>query len=208
MVESIDTFVAKLQADGVQAGQEAAAKLQAGAQEQAEQIVDKAKAEAEQIVANAQTEAEQTLARCKTDLELAARDALLQLRAALSRALTGVLAQSVKQPLGDAEFLKGVIHELVRQYASADLEGVSTAEIRLSSEMHKQLVDWAIQELHEAAMGQGVSIDLKDTLGQAGFEYSIEAGTVEVTEESVVATLAALVGPNLRELFDHAAAKA
>ena len=208
MVESIETFVAKLQADGVEAGQEAAAKLQAEAQEQAEQIVGKAESEAEQIVASAKSEAEQTLARCKTDLELAARDALLQLRAALSQALTGVLAESVKQPLGDAEFLKGVIHELVRQYANADLQGVSTAKVRLSPEMHKQLVDWVIQELHEAAMGKGVSIDLKGTLAQAGFEYSIEAGTVEVTEESVVATLAAMVGPNLRELFDHAAAKA
>ena len=205
MADSIETLVAKLQAEGVEAGQQAAAKLQSEAEQQAEAIEAEARAGAEKIIADAKAEAESTVARSKTDLELAARDVVMGLRQTLNQALTAVLAQAVKEPLGDAEFLKGLIHELALEYGKADIEGMSTVKLRLTPEMMGRLADWAIGELHEKALGEGVTLDLKGRLRQAGFEYSVTGGTVEVTEDSVTSALAGLVGPSLRELFDQAA---
>jgi hypothetical protein len=73
--------------------------------------------------------------------------------------------------------------------------------------MHQKLIDWAVSEIgHETITGSHVPIDLQGVLKQAGFEYNATGATVEVTEESVVAVLAELVGPRLREIIDQAAA--
>ena len=204
MAETIETFVAMLQADGVQAGQDAADKMRSEAQQEADDIVRQAQAKAEKIIADAEAKAQSTLTRSKTDLELAARDAAMRLRQALGDALTQVLTQSVNEALSDAEFLKTMIHDLAKQYAAADIQGISAAKIALTPDMYKTLAEWAIRELHEAAMGRGVSLDLQADLKQAGFEYSVSGGTVEVTADSVVAALAELVGPHLRGMFDKA----
>jgi len=204
MAESIESFVAQLQTEGVQAGEQAAEKLRREAEQQAEQIISQAQGEAEKITAQAKAEAESTLARSQTELELAVRDTEARLRTSLNQALTKILLQFVKEPLSDAEFLKSLIHDVVMQYAKADIEGVETTRIGVSPEMHKQLAEWAIHELHEAAMGEGVGIDLKAELRQGGFEYSVTGGTVEVTEESVVASLAELVSASLREMLTEA----
>ena len=66
-------------------------------------------------------------------------------------------------------------------------------------------MEWAIGEIgREAGDGARESIDLKSTLQEAGFEYEVNNAVVEVTLDSVVETLAALVGPRLREIIDRA----
>ena len=205
MAETIESFVAKLKAEGVEAGKETAEKLKAEAEGQAKEIVQRAEAQAEKIVADARAEAESVLSRSRTELELAARDATLKLRAALSRALGAVLLHEVKERLSDADFLKELIREVVLQYVRADAEGAGSVEIALPPDMKDRLSAWAVGELKKAA-GKGAAVDLKATLGQAGFEYTVSGGTVEVTADAVVETLRELVGASLRETLERAAA--
>jgi len=129
MSETIESFVAKLQAEGVEAGQEQAAKLQAEAETEAREIIARAEAEAEKVIADARREAENTLARSRTEVELAARDVALKLRAALNRALTGILAVTVEEQLSNAEFLKKLIEGVVSRYAVSDREGGASISI-------------------------------------------------------------------------------
>jgi len=207
MAETIESFVAKLQAEGVQTGQEAAEKLRAEARRQAEEIINQAEARAEKIVADARTEAEKILARSKTELALAARDAALRLHEAMGRALQAVIARGVKAKLTDSEFIGKTLHELIMLYAKAELESGSI-EINVSPQIREQLTKWALHEIAlEATDSAHLSIDLKGKLAEAGFEYNVASGaTVEVTLDSVVQALMELVGPGLREVLSAAMA--
>ncbi|MHC4985932.1 MAG: hypothetical protein ACYTFO_07225, partial [Planctomycetota bacterium] len=119
MADTIESFVAKLQADGVEAGQAEADKITAEATTQAEGIVANARAEAEKILAKAQSDADGLLTRGRTELELAARDTTLKLNEALSGSLTRMVAESVAKPMSDPAFLGKLLHEVVLIYINA-----------------------------------------------------------------------------------------
>jgi len=205
MAESIESFVAKLQQEGIQAGKDAADKLLADTNKKAEKIVAQAEAKAAKILQTAEARAADTLEKSRTDLALAARDTSLRLRETLTRAVRTVLAAGAEQALGDAEFLKPLLHAIVMQYVKADLDGRILMKINVAPEMQQQLTEWALAHLHEKAERGDVSLDLKGTLSQAGFEYEIEGANIEVTLASVVDALSELVNPNLREMLDRAA---
>jgi len=231
MVDTIESFVEKLQEEGVRAGQANAEKIVAEAQRQAQQIVEKAQSQAQQTLTDTQRQAEATLAKAQTELHLATRDTVLHLRDVLTQCLRAVLVGPVEQKLNDAGFLGELLAEAVRQYAQADGEGRGEMEIHVRPELHGKLAEWAISQLHQAAQTpsvsvglkgtlaqaaggeqnpaehQGLGIDLKGTLQQAGFEYKVDGGTVEVTVDSVVELLAGMVGPRLREILIEAMEK-
>ena len=204
MADSIETFVAKLQTEGVQAGQDAAEKIKADADAQAQQIISKAQADAEKIIADAKSQADATLAKSQGELALAARDAVLRLQETLNRALRAVLAGPVNDQLSQSDFIRSLLPDIILQYARADSEQAKDIKINVSPDHQRQLADWAINELHKAAQTDAGHFDLQGTLAQAGFEYKTAAGTVEVTVNSVVETLAEMVVPELRKLLDRA----
>ncbi len=205
MAESIESFVAKLQQEGVVAGKADAEKIRQQARGEADEIVRKARAQAESIVADARRQAQETLTRSQSELDLAARDVVLRLRQTLSRMLTAVLAQPTREKLSDAKFLGDLLHDMVMAYVKADLGRKEELRINVSCDMQHELARWAIEEIgRDRSEGHGVSIDLKGTLREAGFEYQTSRSVVEVTEDSVVKALADLVSPGMRELLDKA----
>jgi len=206
MAETIESFVAKLQAEGVEAGQKAAEKIIADAKQQADQIIKDSQDAAAKIIADAEKQADQLLQRSKSDLELAARDVVGKLKDALSRALTAVLTRATKEVLTDEKFLAATLHELIGAYAKADIERDAVMEIAVSAELRDKLAGWAIKEFQSQADEAGISLDLKGTLSTAGFEYKVSGATVEVTLDSVVERLNELVSPQLREMVDAAVA--
>ena len=207
MVDTIETFVAMLQSEGVQAGQEQAEKLLADAEAQAEKIRAQAQADAEKINADAQGQAQNILARAQTELQLAARDTTLKLRYDLSKVLQAVISAGAAERLADADFLGKTLHELILMYAGSDLH--NSIEINVQPEMQAKLADWALHEIaKESADGSHIALDLKGTLAQAGFEYNVSGATIEVTLESVVEAIVQLVSPKLGEIVARASAQA
>ena len=208
MGETIQAFVEKIRTEGVQAGQQQADSLLTQAKQQAEEILRQAREQKDKIVAEGTAEAENILSRSRAELELATRDATLRLRDAIGRALREVLAQGAKASLTDPEFVGKLLHEIISQYAGMDLEGKQAFRINVPDEMRQKLTDWALAEIGQDKIdGMHVTIDLKGTLSQAGFEYNATGATVEVTLDSVVAVLSELVGPKLREVLDRAMAE-
>ena len=207
MAETIESFVAKLQAEGVQAGRDEAKKLREEAQKQAEKILREARETAEKIVADARGEADNVRERSRTELALAARDAVHRLRETLSRALQAVLTRHVEATLQDGEFLSRLIRDVVMQYARADSEGRDTIDLNVPDAVREQLTEWALKKLSHEAGEAGISINLKGSLERAGFEYSRTDATVEVTADSVVELLCEMVGPRLREILQPGGAE-
>jgi len=205
--ETIESFVAKLQAEGVEAGRKAAEKLKAEAKQQAERVMQQARAEAEKIIAEANAKAASIVARSKTELKLAARDTVLKLRERLSAALSAILGKAAGEKLSDADFIGKVLHELIMLYARQDQHRKDQIRIDVRPELREKLVKWALGELgQEIGQGNHPTIDLKGKLSQAGFEYEISGATTEVTLDSVVEVLSELVSPALREVLDEATA--
>lgn len=204
MAETIESFVAKLQERGVNAGRREAEKLVADARGQADEVIAQAEAKAKKIVETAEAEAKDVLARSKTDLQLAARDTILSLREALSKAVRAVLTIGAKEKLSDPDFLSGLLQQLVLDYARAECQSHREFKINVSPELRKQLTNWALSCVHDKAEHENISVDLTGTLAEAGFEYAVDGANVEVTLQSVADALAELVSPNLRSILEEA----
>ncbi len=204
MADSIESFVSKLQDEGVEAGKKEAEKIRAEARDEADRIVTEAQEKAEKICQDAERDAEDTRQRGRTDLQLAARDTVLRLRETLERALETVLVHGTETSLGDVEFLKGLIHDVVMQYAQADQKGETSVKIRVSDEAKDQLTEWCRQQLAPQAQEAGAAADIQGALAEAGFEYQVRDANVEVTQASVVETLQDLVSPRLRDMLAKA----
>ena len=206
MPETIESFVAKLKAEGVEQGQREAEALGDQARQQAQQLIQEAQQQAEKIISDAQAEAENIMSRSRTELELAARDAALKLRESLQKALQAVLASPVAEQLSDKKFLQALLSDIVTQYVQADVKSQGSVKLNLAPELRSQLGDWSLAKLRQAAQDPDAEVDVRDALRQGGFEVNISGATVEVTQDSVLELMHELVGPSLRELFDQSIA--
>jgi vacuolar-type H+-ATPase subunit H len=206
MVETIETFINKLHQDGVQAGQEAAKEIIDKAGQEARQRLAAAEEQAKQIVEQAREEGERTRIRVETELKLAARDIVVRVQDTLNQVLEAVLASAVGDKLEDAEFLGGLIREVVLRYVEADVTGGSAVEVKVSDEMQRRLLSGTVTAFQPDKAEQA-RIALIGQLGKAGFEYKVAGGTVEVTEDSVVQVLSSLLGAELRRRVEEERAR-
>jgi V/A-type H+-transporting ATPase subunit E len=203
MPESIESFVKKLQAEGVEAGKEAAEKIKNNARRKADKIIADAKNEADQIIAKAKKEADKQLLRMQTELELAVRDSILKLRETIGNILSAMLIRKVEKNLSDADYLEKIIREVITAYARADAEKQPFMEINISGELSDKLNEGILKEFFQN-MGEGQEkITMLSTLSKAGFEYKIDGATVEVSSESVSELIAEMVGPRLQKILDN-----
>jgi V/A-type H+-transporting ATPase subunit E len=201
MAETIETFITKLRTEGIQQGKQEAQQIKEEARKEADILLAEAKAQADKIIADANSEAKGILSRGSTELELASRDAVLKLRESLEQALQSVLLGPVEKNLNDDTFLKELIKSIMDRFLSAAMDSYTPVKINVSAEIHKKLVDWAINELRSRYQDHTGGFDLNNNLRQAGFEFTVHGATVEVTRDSVLETLMNLVGPHLREVL-------
>lgn len=208
MTQSIEAFVNTLQAEGVEAGQRAAEKIRAEAEERAQELIEQATRRAEQIVDEARSEADRIRARSETELRFAARDMLARLQETLNSALRSVLFPPVREKLEDSGFLAELIRDVVLRYAEQDAMGQEPIAVEIwqqvPEEQRERLAKWLLDAFSQRNK-TARAVDLRATLADAGFEYTIRDGTVEVTADSLVETLAEIVDPNVRKLIAEAA---
>jgi len=202
MPESIESFVKKLQSEGIAAGEEAAEKIKQKAKREAEKILADAKAEAGNLIAEAKKNAERQLTRGQTELELAVRDAVLKLRQTINRILSTMLTRKVEEYFSNPDYLGAVIREIVKIYAGADAENHPSIEVNLPNDMAQQLRENVLHDLFQRLGDEKDSMELKDTLAEAGFEYKIHGATVEVSPDSVAALISEMVSPALQKILE------
>lgn len=201
MATTLESFVERLKAEGVEAGRQAAEAIRQQAEEQAAQRIQQAEAEAQRIIAAAQAEREKILTRAQTELKLAARDTLHRLREALEKAIHQILLRAAETHLKDESFLRDLIREVVCQYAKADADHQDIITFNLSDSMRKRLSDWAIGAFHNPDCPQQLTVEFHGALTGAGFEYRLSEGTVEVTPESVAEVLMEMVSPEVHKFL-------
>jgi V/A-type H+-transporting ATPase subunit E len=205
MSETIESFVAKLQSEGVDAGKQQAEQLLADARTQADALLADARKQAEKTVAEAETESKAIFERGRTELKLASRDIVLKLRETLAAGLKAVLAGEVQHKLNDTALIGTLLHDIVIMYAKQLHEHREVMQINVPEPQREKLRTWALAEIGQQAVdGVRGTFNLHTTLKEAGFEYTLAGRTVEVTTESVTTALAELITPALRKLLDEA----
>lgn len=205
MATTLEDFVAKLHADGVASGRAEADRLIEEAHREAESIRLEAEARAREIVARAGSEAAASRERAEAELGLAVRDALLGLRAVLTRCMQAVVSRALEPRLRDDAVLTELLAILVREYARADGSGERHIRVRVPQDVVARLDVWALQELGRAAASPGIGVDVEGGLADAGFEYRIAGTKVDMSMEAVVEQVRELVRPGLWRLLDDAA---
>lgn len=206
MPESIESFVRKLQEEGVQAGRQAAEQVIAEARQQAETILREAHLQAENILRDTQADAKKLTEQNKNEIALAARDAILQLQENISHSLRVILENEVRAVLADPAFLAELIRDMMRQYATQDAQRQETIEIRVPPDAVEQVKNLALARLRDEH-GPLQKFNLFGTLKKQGFEYTVRESTVEVTVDSIGEYLGNLVTEQVRESLREAVAK-
>lgn len=207
MPESLESFVKKLQSEGIEAGKDAAEKIKKDARREAEKILADAKADAEKIVAKAESDAERQLSRAQNDLELAVRDAVLKIGESLGRILSVILAGRVKKKLSEPDYIGEIMREVIIAYAKADARQAPQIEINIPKKMRDKLNDSALKDLSQNLYGDQDKLALQSTFSKAGFEYKIHGATVEVSPDSVSELLSEMVNPALQDIISNVVGK-
>lgn len=201
---TLEAFIEHLHAEGVEAGRQAADRLRGEAEAKAAELVAKAEETAREVTERARAESAAILAAGRSELELAVRDAQLELRARLERALTRLLEEGVARRLDEPALLAKLLAEIVRAQAVPGEEG-RTLEVRVRPEDVQELAA-AVPGMLGRALADGTGgVDLRGSLRSAGFECRVGKGVVELTPESVAEKLAGLVSPRLRAVLRDAA---
>ena len=177
MVDTIESFVSKLQQQGVQTGREAAQKLQDEAENKVQQIITDAETKAQQIVADAQKQGESILSRSQSELNLAARDISAKLRDTLSSALNELLAKAANVTLSDTNVLGTILHDIVKMYVDADIKGEEL--VKILANHNKPL------RLGTIAMSMGT---LPKNLSQTIEPYLFRAGLITKDDKGRIIT--------------------
>jgi len=188
----IANLIAKIKADGVEAGESERRARLAAAQREAEQIVAQAHAQAERIVAQARSDADRRREQLESELRMAARDFVLRLQQRLSEQViepsTSALIQGA---LADDQGVSQLILDMLR----GRIDG---ARLTLNSERRQTLQAAILSRI--AAQAQAEGIEITDESGLGGFRLTRpgEHFVWDVSQDAVARELASLVEPSLR----------
>jgi V/A-type H+/Na+-transporting ATPase subunit E len=207
MATTLEEFVAQLHTDGVESGRIEAEKLVEEARRHADALRREAAEKARAVVAEAEAHAALLKMQAGTELRLASRDTLLQLRESLTVALDGILKQALAPQLTDAGVLAPLLREVVVQYARGDAAGERHIVIDVPDHLSDDLGAWLMQELGRSVEGHETYIDVRGILSEAGFEYRVSGGKVDMTLNAVADVLRAMVRPRLWEVLASVAAE-
>lgn len=175
----VEALIERLRQQGVEQGQQEAARLVEEAERRADWLLEQARQEADTLLRRAREEAERLRRAGEDALKLAARDMNLQLREQLAQTFADRVRMQVSEQLDSGEFIREVIREVVIQACQdATLcsmpqvqillpEGVvGLEELRRNPHAYREgKLSQYVQEQLNLQLREGVSLDLHDGRG-------------------------------------------
>ena len=190
MAEELQQLLEKIQRDGVEKADAEAAAILAKAKADADAILKDAEAKAAARRDEAEADARAFEDRARKTISQAARDTVLDVKAALGRLLENLLAKDVAAALANPD-------EVARlALAAVKALGADAVDVAAGA----QLAD-ALKAQLAAAAAKGVQVVLDETTG-AGFSLRLDGGRVEhdFSEAALAAALAKRLRPDLARL--------
>jgi vacuolar-type H+-ATPase subunit H len=204
MPDNLESFVKKLQSEGVDAGKAAAEKLKKEAEEAAEKIISRAHEEADEIIQKAKADAQKQKKNAQSEMKMVVRDAILRLRESLKKALSRLISYRVEEDFKDTGYLKEIVREVVLTYTKKDADPDGQVEIEVSEDIPDDWIQQTMTDLSEQLQTSEDNIRIQASLKKAGFDYHLRDGTVEVSPESVTDLLLEMINPKFQEVVSQA----
>lgn len=188
----IASLIARIKADGVEAGEsERKARVDAATRE-AEEVVARARAEADRIVAAAREEADRRGKQLDAELRMAARDFVFRLQERLGAQVLGPATGAlVERALADDDAVAGLIVDLMRDRTGG-------GRLTLDPTRRAALEAAVLRRVGDAVGPDG--LEITDEAGLGGFRL-VRRGehfAWDVSQDALARELGRLVEPGLR----------
>jgi len=191
----LDNLIAKLKEEGVEGAQKAADAILAKAKADAEALTEKAKKTAELREKEAEVKAAQFQRNAELAVKQAGRDAELLLKEQITALFDRVFKHEVGEVM-DAEFLKGLILEIVQSWGKAEGVEVEVNEARVKK-LEAVLMDGVKKEI-EAGVTLKPSTDLA-----AGFRIGVKDEDLyyDFSDDSIAELLRAFLNHRINSIM-------
>lgn len=188
----IANLIAKIKADGIEAGESERQTRLEEAEQEAQKILRQARAEAEKIVSQARAEAERKRQQLDSELRMAARDFVLRMKERLSEQVIGPsTAELAQRALADDQAVAQVIVDMLRGRADG-------ARLTLDSERRQSLEAAILAKIGDQAQAGGIEITSEAGLGGFRLLREGEHFSWDASQSAVARELRSLVEPGLR----------
>jgi V/A-type H+-transporting ATPase subunit E len=179
MESKLQELTNKLYNEGVEKANEEASRIKSDAEKEAEKIRNDAQQEADQIIQQAKQEAEDLKKNTRSEIDLAARQTLREVKKQITGMITArVIKDPVKQSMEDTEFVKQVIHEIIKNWNPQSQEPVDLS-VTLPEKMQKELKDY-LENKASKELNAGITVEVSDRM-KGGFSIGPSDGSYKIS---------------------------
>jgi V/A-type H+-transporting ATPase subunit E len=213
----VEALIGRLRDEGVQVGQTEAKRIVSEARHEALRLVREAEAQAKAIRETAQREVDALRRSGEEALQLAMRDTVLRLKAELSDRFSDEVKRLISAKMEQESFLEQLILEVAaRARSQAGIGKGQAVEVQLPPalvnplelrrnplELREGSLTHFVLSLAGNILAEGVSFGVAGADGR-GLRLSLKGQDVEIelTDESVAATLLAHLQPRFRAILE------
>lgn len=211
----VEALIERLRDEGVNEGKARAEKILGDAEARAKWILSQAEEEAERVIRNAREEAKRTRTAAEEAMQVAARDALLSVKADLTNQFARKVRRLVSESVSKEEMLEKMILEVVGRMREQvgedeaaevilprDVVGVDDLRRNIGDLKEGSLSHFVLEQTSDM-LREGVRFGVSED-EQGGLRLALKDGeiTLDITDNAVADLLLAHLQPRFRALLE------
>ena len=201
MQDKLQELTDRLYNEGLSKGKQEGEELLRKAHEEADAIVAEAKAEAERIIAQANKEAEELKTKVTADVKMAATQSIAVTKQEIEQmVVTQTAQQGVKANMGNTEFVKDLIMNVIRAFNPQNASPVGL-DLILPEDMKAQVEPFVQNEIAQQFKGE-VKVDYSKKMN-GGFKVAPREGgyMLQFTDEEFTQLIANYLRPATKKIL-------
>ena len=201
MQDKLQELTDRLYNEGLSKGKQDGEALLKKAQGEADRIVADAKAEAERIIAQAHKEAEELKTKVNADVKMAATQSIAVTKQEIEQmVVTQAAAQGVKTNMGNADFVKELVKDVVKAF-NPDNAAPVALDLILPESLKTQLEPFVQNEI-ASQFKDAVKVDYSKKMN-GGFKVAPKDGgyVLQFTDEEFTQLIANYLRPATKKIL-------
>ena len=201
MQDKLQELTDRLYNEGLSKGKQDGEALLKKAQGEADRIVADAKAEAERIIAQAHKEAEELKTKVNADVKMAATQSIAVTKQEIEQmVVTQAAAQGVKANMGNADFVKELVKDVVKAF-NPDNAAPVALDLILPESLKTQLEPFVKNEI-VSQFKDAVTVDYSKKMN-GGFKVAPKDGgyVLQFTDEEFTQLIANYLRPATKKIL-------
>ncbi len=201
MQDKLQELTDRLYNEGLSKGKQEGEELLQKAHAEADNLIAQAKAEAERIVAQANKEAEELKTKVTADIKMAATQSIAVTKQEIEKmVVTNTATEGVKANMGNAEFVKELITNVVKAFNPQNASPVAL-DLILPESMKAQVEPFVQNEIANQFKGE-VKVDYSKKMN-GGFKVAPKDGgyVLQFTDDEFTQLIANYLRPATKKIL-------